>query len=141
MKKIILALTVVGFISVAAITKANMQNENTVTKTAVNDDKYKACIEACEQAVESCKKCEAKCAKENNMKMAECAELCKECIVACNVAIESMKANSVNVHNDCMACAKACEACATECEKHDVEHCKKCSVDGCKAAKLCYDMH
>lgn len=140
MKKLILALAAIGFISVAATTKMSLSNDETIVKSELTNDKYKACIAACNEAIEACDKCETKCSKDKDTKMATCAQLCKDCITSCKAANKAMTANSENAKSECTECAKACEKCATECDKYTTDHCKKCATDCRKAAKLCSEM-
>jgi len=138
MKKLILALAAIGFITMAATTKMSLPTNKVVVKSEVSNEKYKACIAACNECIKSCKVCESKCAKDE--KMETCVKLCKDCVTACKAAISAMTANGENAKSECIACAKACESCAVECEKYNNDHCKKCAADCRKAAKLCSEM-
>ena len=141
MKKLILALAVVGFIAMTAATKStSMVINKAVTKTILTDDKYKACIEACNVCIASCKKTEMMCAKMKDSKMDHCMKLCKECVTECTAAIKLMKENSPQAKAKCLECAKVCEKCAAECDKFDMTDCKKCATDCRKCEKACKEM-
>jgi hypothetical protein len=68
MKKVMLLLVAIGFIAIAATTKSSFANAKAGNANVLND-KYKACIEACNTCIASCKKVEAMCAKEKDLKM------------------------------------------------------------------------
>jgi hypothetical protein len=140
MKKLILVLAAIGFITMAATTKMSSSIDKAFVKSELSNEKYKACIAACNEAIEACNKCETKCSKDKDAKMSLCTQLCKDCITACKAANKAMTANSANAKSECTECAKACEKCATECDKYTTDHCKKCATDCRKAAKLCSEM-
>ena len=77
MKKVMLLLVAIGFIATVANTKSS-----SLSSANVLSDKSKACIEACNTCITSCKKVEAMYAMGKNAEMAECAKLCKECVTA-----------------------------------------------------------
>lgn len=129
MKKAILFLAAISFITMSAITTPIIKN-----------DKYKACIEACNTCISSCKKVEKICEDDKTSKMANCEKLCKECITTCNEAVKMMNENSKSVKSKCLECAEICEKCATECDKFNMKECKKCATDCRNAAKLCREM-
>ena len=137
MKKAILLLVAIGFITIAATTKTSLSNDKVVVKSTLNDEKYKACIAACNECIRACNSCEVKCSDVKHSKMADCTQFCKDCVVACKAANKAMNANSQDAAVFLTACAQACEKCATECEKFDISHCKKCAIDCRAAEKLC----
>lgn len=138
MKKIILILAAIGFITIAATTKIPpIPNDEVNTgKTA----KYKACIEACNTSVVYCKNCERICAKSKDASMVRCIQLCKECVAICTATSQLITLDSTNVVNICTECAKICNECATECEKFTTKPCAECDNACHKAAKLCNDI-
>ena len=142
MKKIILLLLAIGFISMGAA-KMSFTNDR-IEKRVGNKliiQKYKACIDACNECVRDCKKCEAACVKEKDPKLDRCIKLCKETIASCTAASELMSLNSEYVKEMCGLCAKLCDNCAAECEKFTtMEHCKVCATSCRKASKLCKEM-
>lgn len=141
MRKLILALAVIGFIAMTAATKSSsVMINNTVSKTTLSHEKYKACIKACNESIASCKLIEAHCTKMKDPKMDKCIKLCKECITECTAAIKLMEENSPLAKAKCEECAKVCENCVTECSKFNMEECKKCATDCSKCAKACKDM-
>jgi hypothetical protein len=138
MKKIILLFVAIGFIAIAAITTTF--SANAAATYGLTDSKYKACIDACNACVTSCKKVESMCSKEKDVKMAECGKLCKKCVTSCTEAVKLMQSNDPNCKSKCLECAKICEKCATECDKFDMADCKKCATDCRTAAKSCREM-
>lgn len=130
-----LLLVAISFIATASTTKLS-----SVSSAYVMSDKNKACIEACNTCIASCKKVEAMYSKDKNTKMAECEKLCKKCVTACTACVKAMKANDPKSKDKCLESAKICEKCATECDKFDNAECKKCAIDCRNAAKLCNEM-
>lgn len=142
MKKMILLFVAIGFIALGATTMSSSANAtaNKNVTNAVAQQKYKACIDACNACVSSCKKVEAMCSKEKDGKMADCMRLCKECVVACVASSQLMTLDSGSSKEMCVICANICDKCATECEKFTADDCKKCAMDCRKAAKMCREM-
>lgn len=149
MKKIIFLFVAVGFFAITAITKLSLAN-NVVSKNVtfeLNDSKYKACIDACNVCVTSCKSLESMCSKSKDDKMARCMQLCKECVSICTASSQLMSLNSESAKEICAICAKICEKCATECEKCAKEcdksmmkDCTKCATECRNTAKLCKEI-
>jgi hypothetical protein len=140
MKKIILTFIAISIFTLTAKAKSSFSKGKVDVITSLNLGKYKACIEACNACIITCKTCETECIKEKNAKMDKCIQLCKECISACTAASQLMTLNSEHSKEMCLVCAKICENCALECEKHNMDHCKKCATNCRKAAKLCKEM-
>ncbi|MEO6302589.1 MAG: hypothetical protein ABIP51_05415 [Bacteroidia bacterium] len=139
MKKLILVFATIGLISMAATTKLYLSKDKAIVKNELKSEKYKACIDACNTCIASCKKVEKTCSA-NSSKMAECEKLCKECVTACTKAVKCMKSDSKDTKNECTECAKVCEKCVTECDKYDMTDCKKCATNCRVAAKHCSEM-
>ena len=140
MKKVIFLLAAIGFITIAARTNPEFSKEIRTKNSISYEEKYKACIEACNACLVSCKSCEIACTNSNDTKMAYCAQLCKESVAMCTVSIELMTLNSNYAKEVCVLCAKVCEKCADECEKMKMDPCKKCAADCRKTVKACTDM-
>ena len=140
MKKVLVLLAAICLITMAASSKKSFSINTESKAIEVMNEKYKACIAACNESIKSSKTCASMCSKDKNTKMSNCIQLCKENIAACKVAIKAMKSNSSDVKSACANCAIACDKCAAECEKFDHEHCKKCAADCRKAVKLCKEM-
>jgi hypothetical protein len=139
MKKLIVLMGAICFITMAATTKSPT-NEFARTNSTVINEKYKACIEACKASILSSTNCEKACSKMDAKKMAKCIQLCKECVAICKASKQLMTLDSESAKAICKECVRICEKCATECEKHDVAECKKCATDCRKTAKLCNEM-
>lgn len=146
MKRTILLFVVIGFIAATAITKLSFANvvASKNVKFELIDSKYKACIDACNVCVTSCKNLESMCSKSKDAKMAHCMQLCKECVTVCTAASQLMSLNSESAKEICVTCAKICEKCAAECDKCAKEcdksmmkDCTKCATDCRNTAKLC----
>ena len=123
----------------SATTNLSLATNKAFLPTAIKTEKYKACIDACNACIVSCKKVEKICA-ERVQKMPESERLAKECRIACTKAVNSMTADSKNAKADCLACAKACEKCAAECDKYKMADFKKCAADCRTAAMHCKEM-
>ncbi|MGZ3862062.1 MAG: hypothetical protein ACXVPN_06565 [Bacteroidia bacterium] len=136
--KLLSIIAALGLVTLSAASKMSIVNHGEFTYAVTEHEKYKACIDACNTCIASCKAAEKMCAKEANMK--ECHKLCKECIAACEKAVKEMKAESKDVGKTCGECAKACEKCAAECSKYDMPELKKCTVDCRNAAAHCNGM-
>lgn len=135
MKKLMLLLMTIGLFATAEATK--LYSVNTVN---VLDDKNKACIEACNTCIASCKKVETMCSNEKNTKMAQCEKLCKQCIASCKACVKAMNSNDHKSKEKALKCAKICENCATECDKFDGAEFKQCAIDCRNAAKHLMEM-
>jgi hypothetical protein len=136
MKKIILAFAIIGFVTMAATTSS----KTTVNTKLTTEEKYKACIDACNKCIVSCKKVQGMHSKKDDAQMTKCIELCKACIVDCTAAVKLMKADSPEAKAMCLTCAKTCEACALECDRQNSETAKICATDCRQAAKMCHEM-
>lgn len=136
MRKLILVLSIFGFITILAAVKSYANNK---TKNAI-EEKQKACIDACNKCITSCKKVEAMHSKKDDAQMTKCIELCKACIIDCTAAVKLMKADSPKAKAMCLTCVKTCEACAIECDRENSETAKICATDCRQAAKLCKEM-
>lgn len=138
MKKVIILFAAIGIISLTAITiKPSFSNDkgNESTKSELNIEKYKACIEACNSCIVSCKKVGHLCKK--NKTMTECGKLSKESTTSLSNAVRFMNANSILAKRKCLECAITIEKYAIECDKFDMPDCKKCAINCRKTAKLC----
>ena len=71
MKKAILLLAAISFITMAATTKTPLSKNKVVAKSELVNEKYKACIAACNECVKSCQTCETMCSKDKDAKMIE----------------------------------------------------------------------
>ncbi|HET8857095.1 MAG TPA: four-helix bundle copper-binding protein [Nitrososphaeraceae archaeon] len=111
--------------------------------TKLQSQKYRTCIDACNETVEASELCALKCLHEENVKsLAKCIELCATCSHIYSFASMAMSAESEYSKKICDLCAEICEACATECEKHsqDMEHCRLCAESCRRCAQECRNM-
>lgn len=138
MKKLIILFAAISIITLTAITiKPSFLNDEASesTKSELNIEKYKACIEACNSCIVSCKKVGQLCKK--NESMTECGKLSKECITSLSNAVRFMNANSILAKRKCLECAVTTEKYAIECDKFDMPEFKKCAASCRKTAKFC----
>src|ERR1017187_9917280 len=103
MKKAILFFAVVGLIAVTAMSTPFTANAtiNKNTKSFLINEKYKACIDACNACVTACKNCESMCSKDKDAKMAKCIQLCKECVSICTASSQLMRSEERRVGKEC----------------------------------------
>lgn len=138
MKKLIILFAAISIITLTAITiKPSFLNDEASesTKSELNIEKYKACIEACNSCIVSCKKVGHLCKK--NESMTECGKLSKECVTSLSNAVRFMNANSILAKRKCLECAITTEKYAVECDKFDMPEFKKCAASCRKTAKSC----
>ncbi len=98
------------------------------------DQKFKACIEACDACIVVSSHCANACLHEEDVKMmVRCISLDMDCVGACALAVAAMARNSEHANVICDMCAAICKSCGDECAKHKMEHCQKCAA----ACHLC----
>ena len=112
----------------------------------MSHQKFKSCIDACNQCAAECEHCATECLHEIDAQMlAKCIELERYCADMCRTAASFMARSDEHtigfVNKFCDLCAEICIACADECSKHtQMEHCKK-SAEVCrKCAEECKTM-
>ena len=96
----------------------------------LQSQKYRTCIDLCNECMEACEICGVKCLHDENVKsLAKCVELCISCSHCCAAASLVMSGESEFSKLVCKLCAEVCGACAEECEKHTghMDHCKLCA--------------
>jgi glutamine synthetase adenylyltransferase len=140
MKKLMLAMVVLGFLSVSFTSPVNYADYKLVDDYRFNSEKYKDCMEACNESLSSCKKIEKSCMRDKGTKMQRCLQLCRESIAICAAASELMKLNSDSAKNVCAECTKICDKCARECDKFGTNEFKNCAKNCRKTAKLCNEI-
>ncbi|HXD93486.1 MAG TPA: hypothetical protein VNX01_09745 [Bacteroidia bacterium] len=135
MKKLILILAAIGFITTAATTKMSLPTDKMVTEGRLSKENRNAFIEACNKCIKSCSACETVCLKDTKMPL--CTQFCKECVNACKTAAKVMGVNNENAKQECEKCIIACEKCASECEMFATNSCKACAADCRTLIELC----
>lgn len=96
--------------------------------------KYNACIEACNTCAVACNYCAVSCLREQDVKMmARCIALEMDCAQICALAAAALARGSEHVKAICGLCADICKSCGNECAKHKMEHCQECA----KACNQC----
>ena len=95
----------------------------------LQNQKYQACIDACNDCFESCEYCATSDLHEQDVKsLTRCIQLNRDCANICTTASQFMSRNSEYSKKICIICAELSDACADECEKYtDMEHCKLCA--------------
>jgi hypothetical protein len=112
----------------------------------MSHEKFKSCIDACNQCAAECEHCSTACLHEKDVQMlAQCIEWERYCADMCRTAAAFMARAHEHtmsfVNKFCGLCADICETCATECEKHShMEHCKRCAEACRKCAAECRNM-
>jgi hypothetical protein len=106
----------------------------------LQSQKYRTCIDACNECFEACEQCGTKCLHEEDVKsLVRCIDLCRACSHACATASLVMSAESEYSKQVCKLCSEVCDACAEECEKHagHMEHCRQCAEICRRCAEEC----
>ena len=107
----------------------------------MQNERFKACIEACYACAAACDNCSTACLLEDDVKMmARCIALDMDCAEICRAAAGFMARNSDRAADLCRLCAEACEACAEECGKHPMDHCQACAEACRRCAEACRKM-
>lgn len=105
----------------------------------LQSQKYRTCIDACNECFEACEICAVKCLHDEDAKsLAKCVELCITCSHACAAASLVISGESEYSKKILGLVADVCEACAEECEKHqNMDHCKLTAESCRKCAEEC----
>jgi len=102
----------------------------------MTEQKFKACIDACNACIVACSHCATSCLHEQDVKMmVRCITLDMDCAGICALAVAAMARDSEHAQAICDLCANICKSCGDECGKHKMEHCQKCA----KACHSCAD--
>jgi hypothetical protein len=88
------------------------------------------CIEACQKCAMECSITVSHLVGREGME--RCLELCMDCVDICNLCATLCGRDSRFMDDIMDVCIDVCEACARECEKTDMEQCKRCA-DACWA--------
>ena len=101
-------------------------------------ERFKSCIDACNDCALECDHCAHSCLQEADPKpMARCIGLDTDCAQICRLAAGFMARASELSGEICATCAEVCEECAAECERHDMEHCRRCARACRRCAEEC----
>jgi hypothetical protein len=98
-----------------------------------------AAIEALSDCAAHCNACADAClGKEHDM--TRCVRSCLDCADVCQAtaAVLARAGASATPWRELAAlCADLCDACADECESHDTDHCRACTVACRRCAEAC----
>src|ERR1043165_5434508 len=105
----------------------------------MTNEKFRECIDACQQCVIACNHCANACLHEEDVQqLSRCIRLDLECATFCSAAVQVMSINGKLSAELCELCSKICLLCAEECEKHDhMDHCRECALTCHKCAEVC----
>ena len=105
----------------------------------LQSQKYRTCIDACNECLEACEICAVKCLRDEDVKsMTKCIESLSYMLSYVCGASLVMSGESDYSKKVCGLCAEICEACADECEKHsNMDHCRQCAEICRKCAEEC----
>ena len=102
------------------------------------DDRFKSCIDACNDCALACDHCAASCLNAQDVKaMACCIALNMDCAQVCRLVVAHMARGSELAGAVCEVCAETCEQCGYECARHNIEHCQKCAEACRRCAEEC----
>jgi hypothetical protein len=98
-----------------------------VETTTLQNTNRQSCIDACMRCAEACEFCATSDLKEEQdiKMMASCAQMNRQCAAVCWTSAALMSMDSQFAKQFCNLCEDICDVCAQECERHDVDHCKK----------------
>lgn len=107
----------------------------------MSKEKFRVCIDACNECAVVCNDCTVACLQEDDVKMmARCIALDIDCAAVCQLAAAAMSRGSEQSQSICALCADVCEACGEECSRHEQEHCQKCAEACRRCAQECRRM-
>ena len=111
-------------------------NLNESLATAIRHSMF--CSAICTSCADAC------IAEESVAEMRQCIRSCLDCADICqatvHVATRRTGSNEAVIRLMLRTCIDACDLCAQECERHDMEHCRKCAemcrecADDCRKA-------
>lgn len=102
------------------------------------EDRFEACIDACDACDAACDHCVASCLREQDpTSVTQCIRLNIDCAAICRLTSAMLNRGSALAAEICAACAAACEACADECARHDNEHRQECAAACQRCAEAC----
>lgn len=113
----------------------------------IDQDKLRACIEACFECAQSCTACADACLSEDMVaKLTKCVRTNLDCADLCDTTGRVLSRHTgydANLTRSTLqACAAACDACGDECARHGdmYEHCRVCA-DACRRCEqACRDL-
>ncbi|TRX16519.1 four-helix bundle copper-binding protein [Flavobacterium franklandianum] len=112
----------------------------------MSHEKFKVCIDACNDSAAECEHCATACLNESDAAMqAKCIELDLYCVDMCRMAAAFMARSDEHtidfVNKFCALCAEICTTCADECGKHiHIKHCIKCAESCRKCSAECHNI-
>lgn len=98
-------------------------------------EKYQSCFDKAMACAVECEHCAEACT--GNPDMIKCARMCLDTGETCRSLATLMVRGSYFIAPLAKACAEICDTCASECEKHNMDHCKKCA-EACHTAVETY---
>lgn len=133
------------------------------TSGTLQNTKWQSCIDACMRCAEACEFCATSDVKQQGQtlvqvaeeaasagaatsfdviqqivkRMTSCVQVNRECAAVCWTSASLMSIDSLFAKQFCNLCADVCDACAKECERHDVDHSKRCAQACRNSAEEC----
>jgi hypothetical protein len=87
----------------------------------------------------TCNNCLHECLNEKDIRhLTTCIDLDIDCAAICNLTASFISRDSGFAKTILPLCAEICTACAEECEKHDMEHCRRCAAICRQCAEQCH---
>ncbi len=113
----------------------------------VDEDKLRACIEACSECSQACTACADACLGEDSVaELTTCICTNLDCADVCDTTGRVLSRHTgydANLTRAVLeACAAACKACGNECEQHASmhEHCRVCAESCRRCEQACRDL-
>ena len=93
-------------------------------------------LQVLQDCINECNHCYHACLSEE-MDMSRCIQLDRQCADICQLAASYVASGAEATHILLEACAQVCALCADECEKHVMDHCKRCAEACRRCAEEC----
>jgi hypothetical protein len=113
----------------------------------IDEEKLRACIDACTECAQACTTCSDACLSEEMVAdLRRCVRLCADCAEVCGTAgkvTSRLTGLDVTLTRAVLeACTTACRICGEECERHASmhEHCRICAEACSRCEEACRDL-
>lgn len=105
-------------------------------------EKYKECIDICNECAVICESCVADCLNEEDVtEMAACIALARSCADICRMTATWMARDSEFTRQICALCIEVCQACGDEFAQFaELDYCHECAEVCYSCAEFCREM-
>jgi hypothetical protein len=103
-----------------------------------DQSKNQEIIRALAQCINACEACASGCLNENSVQsLTDCIRTDMECADICSVTLKFIGRNSSIINELLDLCIAVCKRCAEECEKHQMDHCRRCAEACSRCVEMC----